>query len=92
MNLNFKDKIKRSKILVSENKKKCLKSIKQNINLWCSSWSRHKLASTFYQKIKNRCIITKRGQSIKRDFKLSRLELKRWVNHKRLFYVKTSSW
>lgn len=95
MNLNFKDKVKRSKIAILENKKRTLKSIKQNKRnkkIWCSWWAHHKLTTLTHRKIKNRCIITKRGSSIKKSFKLSRIELKRWVEHRLLFGVGISSW
>jgi ribosomal protein S14 len=92
MRLNYKDRLKRSKIPLFENKKKCFKTLKINKKLWSSWWSRHKLSSFPKQRIKNRCIITQRGRSIKRHFKLSRIELKRWVKHRILFGVKISSW
>lgn len=92
MQLNCKDKIKRLKIFRLETKKKCLKSIKTNNILVCSWWSRHKLCSLTQLKIRNRCLITQRGKSIKKSFKLSRIELKRWVKNKRLFGINTASW
>jgi ribosomal protein S14 len=92
MQLNSKDKKKRSKIFILENKKKCFKSIKKNKVLLCSWWSRHKLCSLTQLKIKNRCLVTQRGKSIKKDFKLSRIELKRWVKNKIIFGMNTSSW
>ena len=92
MKLNYKDKIKRSKVYRLENKKRCFKSIKTNNSLACSWWSRHKLCSLAQLKIRNRCIISQRGKSIKKNFKLSRIELKRWVKNKILFGMNTASW
>ena len=92
MQLNYKDKIKRSKVFKLEDKKKCLKSIKTNNILVCSWWSRHKLSSLTQLKIRNRCIITQRGKSIKKGFKLSRIELKKWGQNKILFGLNPASW
>jgi ribosomal protein S14 len=92
MQLNYKDKKKRSKVFIFENKKKCFKSIRANNTLLCSWWSRHKLCSLSQLKIRNRCLITQRGRSIKKNFKISRIELKRWVNNKMLFGINRASW
>jgi ribosomal protein S14 len=92
MQLNYKDKKKRSKVFRLEDKKKCLKSIKINKTLMCSWWSRHKLCSLEQLKIKNRCVITQKGRSVKKPFKLSRIELKRWVKNKILFGINSASW
>ncbi len=92
MQLNYKDRLKRSNVLIFEEKKKCFKSIKTNNSLVCSWWSRHKLNSLAQLKIRNRCVITQRGKSVKKNFKLSRIELKRWVKNKILFGLNTASW
>lgn len=92
MPLNCKDKIKRLNVFILEDKKKCFKSIKTNNILVCSWWSKHKLSSLTQLKIRNRCINTQRGKSIKKSFKLSRIELKRWVQHKILFGLNAASW
>jgi ribosomal protein S14 len=92
MQLNNKDKIKRLKIDIFENKQKCLKSLKHNRKLRCSWWSRHKLSSLPKRRMRNRCIVTERGKAINKSFKLSRLEFSRWVKYKILFGVKKSSW
>ena len=92
MQLNIKDKKKRVKRYLFENKQKCLKSLKQNRILKCSWWSRHKLSSLPTCRIRNRCIVTERGKAINKTFKLSRLEFRRWAQSKILFGVKKSSW
>ena len=92
MQLNYKDKIKRSNVFILDEKKKCFKSIKTNNILVCSWWARHKLSSLKQLKIRNRCIVTQKEKSIKKSFKLSRIELKRWVQNKRLFGLNNASW
>jgi ribosomal protein S14 len=90
--LRSKDKLKRLKITVFEDKQKCLKSLKHNIKLQNNWWSRHKLSSTIKRTLKNRCLITGRGQSINKNFKISRLEFARWVENRILTDVKKASW
>lgn len=92
MQLNHKDNKKRLKTNKLENKQKCLKCLKLNKTLWCFWWARHKLSSLPKRKIRNRCIVTERGKAINKNFKLSRLELSRWANSKKLFGVKKASW
>jgi ribosomal protein S14 len=92
MQLNSKDKLKRANISQCENKKNCFKSIKLNRNLLSSWWSRHKLSSLPKKEIRNRCLSTQRGKAIKKAFKLSRMELKRWVVKRNLFGVQKASW
>lgn len=92
MKLNSKDKKKRLKLDRVEDKQKCFKSLKKNMNLWCYWWARHKLSSLPTRQIRNRCIITERGMSINKTFKLSRLEFSRWVKYKILSGVKKASW
>lgn len=90
--LNEKDKIKRSKIYIFEEKQQCLKSLKHNRKLGLIWWSRHKLGTMPGRKANNRCIITGRARSVNRSFKLSRLEFRRWVAHKILPGVIKGSW
>lgn len=54
MKLNSKDKKKRLKLDVVEDKQKCFKSLKKNMNLWCYWWARHKLSSLPTRQIRNR--------------------------------------
>jgi len=87
-----KDKIKRLKIHIYEEKQQCLKSLKHNKNLNLIWWSRHKLSTYPGRKAKTRCIITGRGKSINQTFKLSRLEFSRWAIINVLPGVFKSSW
>ena len=92
MQLNNKDKKKRIQLYLFEDKQKCFRSLKKNGYIWCYWWARHKLSSLLKKKIRNRCVITERGKSINKRFKLSRLELRRWVESKILSGVRKSSW
>lgn len=81
-----------SKLYLFEDKKKSLKSLKHNVKLQVNWWARHKLSATPLKKVNTRCILTGRGKSINQSFKLSRLELARWVRLKILVGVDTGSW
>jgi len=90
--LSVKDQRKRAFIHKSEEKQKCLKSLKHNHKLGLNWWSRHKLSTLPPRIYNNRCIMTSRGKSVNKSFKLSRLEFRRWVNIKLLPGLVKSSW
>lgn len=87
-----RDRLKRGTIEKNEQKQKCLRSLKHNRKLMVIWWSRHKLTSLPGRKIRNRCIVTGRGKAINKSFKLSRLEVIRWVKDKKLPGIEKSSW
>jgi ribosomal protein S14 len=90
--LNVNEKKKRAKLYTQEDKKKSIHSLKHNKKLNYSWWSKYKLNTTIKKIINTRCIITGRGRGVKQSFKLSRLELPRWIRLKLLPGVKVSSW
>jgi small subunit ribosomal protein S14 len=89
---SVRDKAKRSKLVTFEQKKKSLKSLKNNQTLKLTSWARLKLETIPFFEVKNRCIVTGRGKAINRAFKLSRLEFRRWSNIAKLPGLEKSSW
>lgn len=88
----IKDIKKRKVLTEGEQKKRHLKALKLNSQLNHQNSSRYKLGSYPYSKVKNRCIITKRGRAINQTFKLSRLELCRWAKLSKLPGLEKSSW
>lgn len=88
----IKDKQKRKNFLVQEEKLNTLKSLKKNKYCKIQMWARHKLDTFQNQSINNRCIITLRGASTNGDFKLSRLEFRRWALSSNLPGVVKGSW
>jgi small subunit ribosomal protein S14 len=90
--LKPRDKKKRSNIELVENKQQYLRCLKHNKKLKSSWWSRHKLSSLIQRKMRNRCIITGRGKAVIKYFKLSRIELSRWIKNKKLPGLERASW
>lgn len=88
----IKDKQHRKVFLLQEEKQRCFKILKINNLVNLKWWARHKLSCTLSQIHKNRCIITYRGPATNRDFKLSRLEFRRWANALKLPGVIKGSW
>lgn len=82
--LKTKDRRKRLNLERVENNKQFLKCLKHNQKLKSIWWSRHKLSSLIPQKIRNRCIFTNRGKFIIKEFKLSRIELQRWIYNNKI--------
>lgn len=87
-----KDKQHRSSFLKQEEKICVLKTLKLNSGLSCMWWARHKLDTFASSSYKNRCLITLRGPSTYRDFKLSRHEFRRWALASKLPGVTKGSW
>lgn len=87
-----RDRFARQNFKTYENKVRCLKVLKINASLRVNWWARHKLASFPNRVYKNRCLSSNKGSSIKKDFKLSRHELKRWTGRQSLPGVVKASW
>jgi len=87
-----KDKQHRLKFLKQEEKVLPLKILKLNTRLKTNLWARHKLDGFAFSSHNNRCLITLRGPSTNRDFKLSRLEFRRWALASKLPGVTKGSW
>lgn len=96
--LNYKDKIRRQKFLFFETERLRLKSILYNRRLPSHfrlfySFKLSALPKDASQvRIKNRCLITNRGQSVYRLFHLSRITLKDFVALNRIPGIRKSSW
>jgi len=95
---NYKDKVRRQKFLICENERLRVKSVLCNRNLASSFRIFYVLKLAALPKdgsqvrIKNRCLITNRGQSVYRFFHLSRITLKEFVGLNRLPGIRKSSW
>jgi small subunit ribosomal protein S14 len=95
---NYKDKVRRQKFLMCENERLRVKSILYNRNLPFSFrlFYGMKLAALpkdgSQTRLKNRCLITNRGQSVYRFFHLSRITLKEFVGLNYLPGIRKSSW
>lgn len=87
-----KDKQHRLRLVKQEEKLLCLKTLKINTIARCNRWARHKLDTFAPSTYKNRCVITSRGPSTNQDFKLSRLEFRRWALASKLPGVSKGSW
>jgi ribosomal protein S14 len=87
-----KDKLHRLAFLKQEEKVLCLKTLKKNTILKSQWWARHKLDTFRLSTYKNRCLITHRGRSTNQDFKLSRLEFRRWALASKLPGLTKGSW
>ncbi len=96
--LNHKDKIRRQKFLFFENERLRLKSIMYNRNLPTHFRLFYAMILSALPKdgsqirLKNRCLITNRGQSVYRLFHLSRITLKEFVALNRIPGIRKSSW
>jgi small subunit ribosomal protein S14 len=95
---NYKDKVRRQKFLICENERLRIKSILHNRSLPISFrlFYSIKLAELPLDgsqvRLRNRCVITNRGQSIYRLFHLSRITLKEFVGLNRIPGIRKSSW
>jgi ribosomal protein S14 len=87
-----KDKRHRLSFLKQEEKICALKTLKINPNAKCNWWARHKLDTLAPSTYKNRCLISFRGPSTNRAFKLSRLEFRRWALASKLPGLVKGSW
>ncbi len=96
--LNLKDKIRRYKFFLLENERLRLKFVMNNRNLpkklrFLYSLKLSSLVKDSSQsRIKNRCILTNRGQAVYRLFKLSRISLKEYLGANRISGLRKSSW
>jgi small subunit ribosomal protein S14 len=96
--LNLKDKIRRNKFSHFENERLRLKSLIYNRKLqkqirWLYSIKLSSLPKDASQtRIKNRCLITNRGQSILRIFHLSRITFKEYIGLNYIAGIRKSSW
>lgn len=96
--LNYKDKYRRYKFSCIENERLRLKSILYNRSLVQGLRTAYSLKLSSLPKdssqtrLKNRCIITNRGQSVYRIFHLSRITLKEFVSSNRILGIRKSSW
>ena len=87
-----KDKVNRQNFKSYESQVSCLKTLKFNPSLNLTWWARHKLDSFPNRVYKNRCLASNKGRSVKKDFKLSRHELKRWAQANKLPGIIQASW
>lgn len=91
-----KDKNLRNKFKNSESKIKLLKSIYQNMYIKGKEREKGREKLNKYKglefKIKNRCIMTGRAKGVLRDFKISRIELKKNTVKGIIIGIKKASW
>lgn len=88
-----RDKKKRQNLCKIEEKKNYLKSLKLNAKLHLNFYSKKELENFPKKNFKNRCIITGRGHSVNRDFKLSRHEFSlSFKNSRMLPGLRKASW
>lgn len=96
--LNYKDKIRRQKFSFLEIERIRLKSVISNRSLHIKfrKYYAYKFATLTKDasqvRLKNRCLITNRGQSVYRLFHLSRITLKEFVGLNRILGIRKSSW
>ena len=96
--LTVKDIYRRKQFSLFESEKLRLKSIIYNRELPYSLRVLYSLQLTMVPRnssavrIKNRCLITNRGQSVYRFFKLSRISLKEFIGNNRFVSITKSSW
>ena len=96
--LNLKDKVRRNKFSHFENERLRLKSLVYNRQLpkqirWFYSIKLSSLPKDASQtRIKNRCLVTNRGQSVLRIFHLSRITFKEYIGLNRIAGIRKSSW
>jgi len=95
---SYKDKVRRQKFLICENERLRVKSVLYNRSLPSTLrfFYAIKLAALpkdgSQVRLKNRCLLTNRGQSIYRFFHLSRITLKEFVGLGRIPGIRKSSW
>jgi|SRR4051812_2663733 small subunit ribosomal protein S14 len=96
--LNYKDKTRRHKFVVLESERLRLKSVLFNRKLPLGIRAVYAIKLSTLSKnalqvrIKNRCVITNRGQSVYRLFHLSRITLKEFISFNRIASIRKSSW
>ncbi len=96
--LNIKDKKRRLQFLLMENERLRIKSIFYNRSLpkrirTLYAFKLSNLTKNSLEiRVKNRCLITNRGQSIYRLFHLSRITLKEFISMNRIAAIRKSSW
>lgn len=96
--LNYKDKIRRQKFFLLESERLRLKSVIYNRSLknGIRGLASLKLSSVpkdcLQIRIKNRCLITNRGQSVYRIFQISRITLKEFLSTDKIAGLRKSSW
>lgn len=96
--LNYKDKIRRHKFSFLEIERIRLKSVLYNrrLPLNLRRYYAYRLSNLSKEgsqvRIKNRCLITNRGQSVYRLFHISRITLKEFVGLNRISSIRKSSW
>ena len=93
-----KDLVRRRFFRTIEKKRSFFKFMQQNLSLSFKSRKRYSEILHFYpvnssiSRIRNRCVLTGRGRSIYRDFRLSRMQLRHMASFGLLMGVKKSSW
>jgi small subunit ribosomal protein S14 len=96
--LNLKDKIRRQKFSYIEIERLRLKSVLYNRRLLLNLRTTYAIKLSALPidgsqvRLKNRCLITNRGQSVYRLFHLSRITLKEFVGMNRITGIRKSSW
>lgn len=96
--LNYKDKTRRLKFVFLESERLRLKAIlynrklPQNIRAFYAIKLSTLSKNASQVRIKNRCVITNRGQSVYRLFHLSRITLKEFISYNRIASIRKSSW
>jgi ribosomal protein S14 len=96
--LNYKDKVRRKKFFHLEDERLRLKFLMYNRNLPDALRELYSLKLSTLSKdvsqvrLKNRCVITNRGQSVYRLFHLSRISLKEFAELNHISGIRKSSW
>jgi small subunit ribosomal protein S14 len=96
--LVLKDKVRRRKVNMFEFERLRLKSLiyNRNLSLDVRSFFVYKLNCLLKDsskiRIRNRCIITNRGQSVYRFFRLSRICIKEYASFNQISSIRKSSW
>lgn len=98
--LVVKDKVRRSAYSRSERNQLVFKALKSNSLLRGDSAVQGRISSFYYAlprrdyrtRIRNRCLVTGRGSSIIRHFRVSRLQLREFFSSGYLYGFRRSSW
>ncbi len=96
--LNYKDNLYRKKFELFETERLRYKSLSRNyilppsIRFFYKNRLSSLLKNSSMVKIRNRCKIVCRGQSVYRFFRLNRATLKSFVGSNFLFGIRKSSW
>jgi ribosomal protein S14 len=89
----IRDQKLRFLVTSQEEKKRCLQVLKKSkLSMDFPWWARHHLSLIGGKKPKNFCLLTSRGRSVGKQYKLSRLAFSRWVNQSSLPGIGRSSW